>query len=67
MKDGWHLVEGHDVYVEDGYIVRAMKNGGTLSARVYRYNRRFGTWDKEDKITPAAFRAGVKRGTIAVN
>lgn len=66
MKDGWHLIEGHDVYVEDGYIVRAMKDCRQLSASVYRYNRRFGTWYKEDRITPAAFRAGVKRGTIAV-
>lgn len=66
MKDGWHVVAGHDVFVEDGYIVRAMKNGKQQSASVYRYNRRFGTWDKEDKITPAAFRAGIKRETVAV-
>ena len=66
MKDGWNVIAGHDVFVEGGYIVRAMKNGGQQSASVYRYNRRFGTWDKKDKITPAAFRAGVKRGTISV-
>ena len=66
MKDGWHVVAGCDVYVEGGYIVRATKNNGRQSASVYRHYSRPGTWYKEYKITPAAFRAGVKRGTIAV-
>lgn len=67
MKDGWHVIAGHDVFVEDGYIVRAMKNGKQQSASVYRHHSRPGTWYKEDRITPAAFRAGVNRGTISVN
>lgn len=66
MKDGWHVVAGCDVYTEDGYIVRATKNNGQQSASVYRHDGKTGEWYKEHKITPAAFRAGVKRGTIIV-
>lgn len=65
-KNGWHTIAGFSVFVDNGLITRAMKNNDTLPASVYRYNRRFGTWDKEDKITPAAFSAGVRRGTITV-
>ena len=66
IKDGWHTVAGCSVYVEDGYIKRATKSGDTLPAGVYRWSKFNNAWMKEDKITPAAFRAGVKRGTIAV-
>lgn len=66
MKDGWHVIAGKDVYVENGYIIRATKNNGQESAGVYRYISRLRVWCKEDKITPAAFRAGVNRGTISV-
>ena len=69
MKDGWHEISGNTVYVEDGYIIRGMKqNGlGAVSAYIYRKCRNGNGWDREDKITPDAFRAGCRRGTIILN
>lgn len=64
IKDGWHTIAGFSVYVEDGHITRAMKDSDTLPASVYRWKN--DGWTIEYKITPAAFRAGVKRGTITV-
>lgn len=64
MRDGWHTIAGHDVYIEGGRIIRGTKNAGQLPAYVYRWSRGAGCWIKEDSITPGAFRAGVKRGTI---
>lgn len=63
MKNGWHVLYGCDVYVEDGKVLRGLKNGGTEPAYVYR-KCRSGGWDRETAITVAAFRAGVRRGTI---
>lgn len=64
MKDGWHTIAGKSVYVENERIIRGMKNNDTLTAYVYRWDRSTNAWIKEDSITPAAFRAGLKRGTI---
>ena len=63
MKDGWHVLQGYDVFVENGYIVRGMKDNCQLPAYVYRSSK-FGGYKREWRITPAAFVAGVKRGTI---
>lgn len=66
MKDGWHTIAGYSVFVEGGMIVRGMKNSDTLPAYVYRWSKSLNCWTKEESITPAAFRAGLKRGTIAL-
>lgn len=66
IRDGWHTICGCEIYVEDGFITRGVsadQNGNRVSARVFR-SCKSGGWDKEDKITPAAFRAGFNRGTI---
>lgn len=66
MKDGWHKICGWDVYVEGGYILRGIdtdRNGSQIPVYVYRTSRH-GGYDREERITPAAFRAGLKRGTI---
>lgn len=66
MKDGWHTICGYSVYVEDGKIKRGMKESDTLTAYVYRWNKSLSCWTKESDITPDAFRAGIKRGTITL-
>lgn len=53
-------VAGYEVYIENGYIIRGIKNG--VTAYVYRQVK--DGWKKEDKITEAAFRSGVRRGTV---
>lgn len=62
-KDGWHSICGYDVYVEDGFILRGVKDNGQLPSYVYRACR-YGGWGKEERISIEAFRAGVRRGTI---
>lgn len=63
MKDGWHVINGYNVYVEDGFIIRGVSHDQSKAVYVYRALKT-GGYGKETKITPAAFRAGVKRGTI---
>ena len=67
IKAGWHKLSGRDVFVDDnGQIVRGTKHtsNGDVTAYVYRYSKDCRAWIKEEKITPSAFCAGVKRGTI---
>lgn len=30
MKDGWHTIAGFRIYIEDGKVMRGVKNQGTL-------------------------------------
>ena len=68
IMDGWHTICGCEVYVEDGKIIRGMKedrNHSKVPAWVYRYNSRERVWVREyGGITVAAFRAGYARETI---
>lgn len=65
MKDGWHVVCGYEVYVEDGKIVRGMKNHGSSKVAAYVYRRcKTGGWNISYQVTPSAFRSGYKRGTV---
>lgn len=61
--DGWHVIAGYNVYIEDGMIVRGLTDDKQRPLYVYRRSR-FGGYDREDKVSPDAFRAGIKRGTI---
>lgn len=65
---GWHIVAGYKVYVEDGKIVRGIVNPGwnERTGYVYRASRTLKCWVKESGVTVAAFRAGVRRGTITL-
>lgn len=47
IKDGWHRICGADVYVENGRILRATKNGGTEPAYPYKpASKKYGGgWD----------------------
>jgi len=68
MKDGWHTISGAELYIEGGFILRGIKtdsNGGRVTAYPYRKNKR-GGWDKDTGITPGAYKAGARRGTIAL-
>lgn len=69
-KDGWRIIAGYEVYVEDGKIRHGVKDSytgiGQVSTYVYRASR-YGGWDREySGVTVAAFRAGVRRGTISM-
>ena len=39
IKDGWHKIKGYEVYVENGRVVRGVKediNGGEVPAYPYK-------------------------------
>lgn len=36
VKDGWHRVYGHDVYVEDGRVLRGTTTDGQNTTYPYR-------------------------------
>lgn len=69
MKNGWHRLQGYDVAVEDGKVVRATmqdSNGGRIPAAAYRWSNRNNCWVNAMPISAAAFSAGLRRGTISV-
>ena len=64
--NGWRIVSGYEVYVENGKILRGVKqdsNGGRVPAYPYR-QARGGGWDIISGISLAAFRAAARRGTM---
>lgn len=66
ISDGWHVVSGYDVFVESGMILRGIlydSCGSSSSAYVYR-RCRDGSWTRCSGLSVAAFRSGVRRGTI---
>lgn len=61
-KDGWKVISGYEVYIEDGKVLRGISSRNTT---VYPYRRcRHGGWDNVSGLSMAAFRSGVRRGTI---
>lgn len=67
MKDGWHVINGYEVKVEDGKIVRGMKNQGSGKVAAYVYRKcKTGGWNVTFNATPSAFRSGLKRGTYSL-
>lgn len=66
MNASWRIAAGHEVFVENGKILRGMvrdSNGSYKPTYPYRLNRN-GTWIIETGVTLAAFRSAVRRGTM---
>lgn len=67
MKDGWHNIAGYNVFVEGDKITHGTLGEGTRNYRTawpYRWDNKYNAWNNCTGLTVAAFRAGVKRGTI---
>ena len=65
MKNGWHVINGWKVYVEDGRILRGIIGEGNNQTAAIPYRAsRSGGWDSCGGLTVEAFRAGTKRRTI---
>lgn len=63
----WITILNYEAYVIDGKVKRAVKtdgSGGRVTAYIYR--KAGDAWQKEEEATPAAVRAGLKRGTIRI-
>jgi hypothetical protein len=67
IKDGWHVVYGEDVYVENGKVVRGVKKGennSEVTSYPYEYNKDQDCWvNVSGKITLSSYRSGRKKGT----
>ena len=49
MKDGWHILKGYEVYVENNMVMYGIKeghNGESVTAYPYRCNTTYGGCDK---------------------
>lgn len=61
--DGSHIIGGQEVWVEDGYVVGGyLENpngmGEMMPASVYKENKKFGGWDKVDRVKVETYRKG---------
>lgn len=73
MKDGWHIIKGYDVYIEDGRIMRGTTGRGTTTYRAvypYKYKREDGMrgWHNCSGagVKVDTFRKGVNKGTYCM-
>lgn len=68
-QDGWHKIAGYTIHVENGRVSRGVEHrAGSVIWRPtfpYRWNDKLRCWCNES-MTVDAFRAGVRRGTIAM-
>lgn len=70
LKNGWHIIKGYKVFLQDGKITKAIKKSdsgmGEVSASVFIPST-FGGWDNANgDLTLAAFRARVTRGSVKI-
>ena len=69
IGDGWHKLGDSKVLVEDRVITQILMedaHGDWTPHRIIRWNKTERRWQTAGKITPSAFRAGIRRGTMAV-
>ena len=65
IRDGWHTVNGWNVYVEDGYAVRGVSRDSQRPLYLYT-PARGGGMDRIDGIPFGALRGRMNRGTIVL-
>lgn len=65
IRDGWHVVNGRNVCVEDGYAVRGLSRDGQRPLYLYA-PARGGGWDRVDGVPFGALRGRLNRGMIVV-
>ena len=62
VNDGWHIIKGYTVYVEDGYILRGVKRSytglGEVTTYPYWYDNKHGFWTGVTKVKVDTFRKG---------
>lgn len=64
-RDGWHIVNGWNVYVEDGYAVRGLSRDGQRPLYLYT-PAHGGGMDRVDGVLFGALRGRMNRGTIVL-
>lgn len=66
MKDGWHIVYGYRVYVENGCVLRGTlldHNGYDVPAWPYKRDKK-GEYDNISGVKIETFRRGVKNNSM---
>ena len=69
IGDGWHKVGDCRVLVENRVIVKCLmqnETGNWTPHHIVRWNSQTKQFQRTGYVTLAAFRAGARRGTIAV-
>lgn len=76
MRNGWHHISGHDVYVENCKVLYGTKvdrNGGMIKAYPYRVNWKYSFgkryadgWIACSGVSMNAFKSGMCRGTMCL-
>lgn len=64
-RDGWHIVNGWNVYVEDGDAVRGLSRDGQRPLYLYTPARDGGA-DRVDGVPFGALRGRMNRGTLVL-
>lgn len=62
VKDGWHVIAGYTVYVENGKALRGLSTDKQRAVFPYRAVK--DGWTSASGLTVGAFRSGVRRDTI---
>ena len=61
MKDGWHVIKGFEVYVDDNKVIRGVKkdhSGSEVPAHVYKLDEKMQCWNSVSKVNVNTFRSG---------
>ena len=68
--DGWHKVHQYEVYVENGYVKRAVKkdhNGSRVTAYPYKYNQKQrASVNVSGEVKLETLRKGLKDGPYSI-
>ena len=64
MRNGWHVIVGYNIYVEDGKVLRRLSSDRQRTT--YPYRAAQDGWTNDSGLSVDAFRAGVRRGTITM-
>lgn len=65
MKDGWHTIQGYNVYIENDRVLGGVKGYGTLKAsptHPYKTIRGMIGWHNCTGVKVSTFSKGVARG-----
>lgn len=68
MKDGWHIILGYDVYIENNKVLRGTLGEGSTYRTTYPYkwDKTHRCWIKNTGVSINSFRNGVKRESIVM-
>lgn len=68
VYDGWHTIQGFEIYVEDDKVKRGISGDGVTAKPTYpyRYNKQMNCWVNCSGLSVSAFKSGVRRGTVTM-